>query len=207
MITFSDTHVDLQQFTRAIRAARLSYRSEEQSDSSYDSFDQIAFIGLRDAALLSSLTRAGNGEDKFLATIHASVFIRASQEWWAQLDTYKIATTRLSESVMHRSRPFLVTDFDPDTDLHSIAIVNELYTAWKAEGGKRNDKQSALWRRLRKSIPRGILYTSYYDTNYRSLRNVYHQRCIVPHRIEEWALFGAWVEGLPHSWLITGVQA
>lgn len=194
----------------AILGARLSYGSGAQSDSFIDD-EGTLIIGEADKVLLSKLIRAGNGEEKFLRTVPVSAFVRAPMEWWRHFDTYKVGTTKQSDSLMHRVRSrgeFSRSDFDlseedwnDDRISAMIDMLNLMVREWIANSGRRNDT-SDEWKRWHKMVPDCYLYTCHISVSYAVLRNIYRQRR--NHRMSsQWRPFCDWIEELPNSWLIT----
>ena len=182
----------------AIRGGRLSYRSEGNSDSYLDSYRRL-ILGEDDKRWIKDRFKArAVGETKFLRTIPISLFIAAPLKWWVELDTYKVGTVRQSDSLMHRTPKrgkFTAADFDVSDNLATssdftalLAMLNQRWDAWCANGARRNDRQSREWTELQDLIPRSFVYTSHWYASYEVLRNVYWQRR--HHRMSgQWATF------------------
>ena len=117
-------------FEGAIRGMRNPHNSWNKSDSYYcdlkhcgsckqnpetrNCFQPDGFVvGASDLDLMRRLYKAGNEHRKYLRQIFVSMDIIAPLYWIAELDTYKIGTTRNSCSFMHKgtSKPFEITDF------------------------------------------------------------------------------------------------
>ena len=203
MLTITRTLVYEPFIFDAIEGCRLSYGSSDKMDSHLVASGTLT-IGPIDRAFCEARLRThARGEDKFLRTISVSCWLRAPLRWCLELDTYKIGTVRQSSSLMHRmSRdgPLTADDFTATTDPRLIDLANEKYDAWVQSGAKRNFTSRA-WLEFQDAIGRGYFYTSHCAANYAVLRNVYAQRA--HHRMGEWRTFCAWVDALPHSWLIT----
>lgn len=207
MLEFSRTLVYEPYVLEAILGARLSYGSGEKSDSEvvFPEHARTPYveIGPEDRKLLTKLTLAGGGEDKWLRCIPVSVFIRGPLRWWFDIDTYKVGTVKQSASLMHflkRHGRFEAGHFTDTTDQRVIAVANEKFDAWVSAGARRN-YTSREWLELQDAIGRGYLYTAQWFGSYAVLRNIYFQRRY--HRQGEFREFCAWVEGLPHSDFIT----
>lgn len=101
----------------ALRGMRNPMNSWDKSDSYYDE-DGNYVLGEKDLELCKKLIKAGNEHRKFLRQIFISMDITAPLYWWAEMDTYKVGTTRNSCSFMHRgvSKPFEITDFSIHDD-------------------------------------------------------------------------------------------
>lgn len=196
----------------AIHGARLSYGSNEKSDSYIlprDDGTLWLHIGPEDEKFIRNRVLAGvSGEDKLLRTIPVSVFITAPIKFWVELDTYRIGTTRQSSSLMHRlatKGEFTPDDFevrDPGSPRFRRMLndLNEAYREWLDAGGRRNDKY-VEWTDWQDLVPRSYLYKSHWYGSYANLRNIYFQRR--NHRMKQWKEFVSWIQELPHSWIIT----
>lgn len=70
-------------------------------------------IGTNDLDLMTRLHNAGTDHRKFMRMITVYLDITAPVFWWAEFDTYKVATVRNSCSFMHKgiSKPFEIDDF------------------------------------------------------------------------------------------------
>ena len=83
--------------------------------SDYVCWDAVPFDKVeRLKKTASVLCRKGGGEDKFLRQIMFWWDVTAPRYWWAEADTYKVATTAQSESTMHTimKRPLEERDFE-----------------------------------------------------------------------------------------------
>lgn len=106
----------------------------------------IPWIGPNDMKLMKSLVNGGSEHAKFRRVIKVSVDVVAPLYWWKEMDTYKVGTTRLSCSTMHKihAKEFELDDFshehvisveasdlitEDDDDLYCIAEI------WKEEDG------------------------------------------------------------------------
>lgn len=205
MIKFENTYVF--GFEGAIKGMRLPMKSKSDSDEVRGQFK----IGEKDLKLAKRLAQAGPDHGKFLRMIHVQTTITAPAYWVAEHDTYKVATTRNSESFMHKgvSSGFVLEQFD--TGIHSDlgefglevsdAWVHVLNTLNELRRKYNKTKDERYFQMIRKLLPSGWLITYEWDANYATLRNIYHQR--KNHRLPEWQEFCTWIEGLPYSELIT----
>ena len=91
----------------------------------------VKVIGEKDLDLLKRLINAddkiGQPNSKFLRMIHAQVCITAPTYFMAELDTYKVGTTRNSSSFMHKgiSKPFEIEDFEVDEQIKKILSIKQ----------------------------------------------------------------------------------
>jgi hypothetical protein len=138
----------------------------------------------------------GEGHDNFLCGIIVQFDLTFTVKAWTEAERYHFFDIVSSQSTMHR-----ISKFDLDeqyigyVDERIIAIMNEL----KDRYNETKDAEDYL--RLLYSNPCGFRLTAAMTTNYRQLKTIYSQRRF--HRLPEWREFCDWVEGLPHSELIT----
>lgn len=102
--------LEISGFRSVLKALRLPYGKECRSKTSF-SFDNIgnqvkgdysADINETDLLLLSTLVKRGDEHSKCLRGLIVYAEINAPRYWWAEADTYRVGTDRLSsESSMH----------------------------------------------------------------------------------------------------------
>lgn len=97
----------------AVEALRLPFGKECRSQTNYDDSwvedivpnfqsDVRVFFDERDLTLMSTLIKRGDEHAKVLRGIIVYAEINAPRYWWAEADTYRVGTERLSsESTMH----------------------------------------------------------------------------------------------------------
>lgn len=206
-------------FLAAIRGARNAMESWDQSDthphggfhnSSYrdgepmpeDLMVEDYIIGDKDLKLLSDLVRRGDEHAKFARIIWVNVDLTLPRYILTELDTYKIATTRLSCSTRPatlKKNVFELSMFQTDgleaEDLEILEIViNHLD---KLNNGYNQTKDKSYLRRLKKLLPEAYLQKATFDFNYQTLRHIYLQR--KGHWLEEWSEICQWIESLPYA--------
>lgn len=118
------------------------------------------------------LSSKDGGHNKFLESIVVWMDITAPRYWWQQFDTYRIGTTKQSESTMHTimRQPLTTQNFTnilPDI----LDFLNHYITKKDFETVKANLPESFLQRRI-------------VCTNYKCLRNIILQRRT--HKLKEW---------------------
>ena len=136
--------------------------------------------GQRDKAVRRSaiLAHRDGGHNKFLESVAVWIDVEASRAWWSEADTYRVGTTKQSESTMHTlaKRPPEASDFEEGT--HPLVI--EAFTAvWREAKGDITT--------LKMNLPEGFLQRRLICTNYKTLRNIIAQR--EGHRLKQWAIF------------------
>ena len=175
-------------------------------------------IGKNDLELMQKLIKAGSEHRKFLRQIFVSVDITAPLYFFKELDTYKVGTVANSTSTMHKlaSTPitidcFEMDDFEDCKDesnvyvsaiwIESITRLEKLRQTYNATKDKR------YWKELIRLLPESWLQKRTITMNYENILNMYRQRCICPHKLNEWSgkdnpnvpNFKSWVESLPYA--------
>lgn len=118
------------------------------------------------------------GHNKFLESIVLWIDIDAPRAFWSEFDTYRVGTTKQSESTMHTlsKRAPIYDDFEEGTDTDTIGVFQ---TVWQRAKGDINA--------LKMNLPEGFLQRRVVCTNYKVLRNVIAQR--TGHRLKQWGVF------------------
>ena len=117
-----------------------------------------------------------------------------------------------AQSTMHR-----ITRFDLDktyieyVDPRMVEIMKERVAEYNALAARANegddsvkDEMAQKYLEILYSNPCGCKLTARISTNVRQLKTIYKQR--KNHRLPEWRTFCRWLETLPHSEFITGVD-
>lgn len=99
--------IEVSGFKGAVHGMRKSYRTEAKSDSVFR--DGKSYLGKKDLTLMKTLMRGCGAEAKFARCIHVQAEINAPLLFWKQIDTYKVGTTRLSDSTMHNITKEMIT--------------------------------------------------------------------------------------------------
>ena len=224
MIKITDTQVF--GWEAAIRGMRNPMNSWEKSDSfwqctDYDSLNENDIyeyeIGPNDHDLMMRLVMAGDEHAKFMRMIHVSMDILAPLYWWKQADTYKVGFITNSCSTMHcvHKHAFSHDDFsceqlldEPVIDRDgrlvssqaSLNLTIDILNAYRKSFIDTKDKR--YWWQMIQLLPDSYNQLRTCDTNYATLRKMYHQR--KGHKLDEWHEFCDWIRELPYSELITG---
>jgi hypothetical protein len=125
------------------------------------------------------------GHNKFLESIQVWIEITAARYWWQEFDTYRVGTTKQSESTIHTiaKRPLGKKDFEHPVPQETINYINNLITQYN-----RDDGQKKTWFNLIKAnLPEGYLQKRMVCTNYKVLSNMIAQR--KRHVLHEWHHF------------------
>lgn len=141
----------------------------------------------------------GTGHDNFLNGCIVQFDLTFSNKAWLEAERYHFFDFVSSQSTMHCiSKMDIGNMCNGYVDDRIIAICNELKQKYN------NTKDSQDYLRLLYNIPSGFELTAGMTTNYRQLKTIYAQR--KNHRLPEWREFCGWIESLPYSELITGIE-
>ena len=205
----------------AIRGMRNPMNSWEQSDSQYtDCYDACADfeytmatpkIGVKDYDLMQRLRKAGTDHRKFMRMITVTCDVVAPLYWWKEFDTYKVGTVANSCSTMHKihAKEFTMDDFSHEHlmsgsmfQLHrTVDLLNEAREAYLDSDA---NHKKAYWWQMIQLLPSSYNQRRTVLLNYEVLANIYKSR--KHHKLDEWHTLCAWIESLPYSELITGVE-
>ena len=142
--------------------------------------DEWWWVGAYDRAEKRAplLAPKDGGHNKFLESIVVWIDIEACRAFWSEFDTYRVGTTKQSESTMHTlsKRAPTYSDFEPNTP---TGIIDTFITLWPYI---KHDVTT-----LKLALPEGFLQRRLVCTNYKVLRNVIAQR--TGHRLIFWQQF------------------
>ena len=229
MIKFE--HADVVGWEHAIRGMRNPLNSWMKSDSGdvildcnenievaeYITDDVGYIVGPNDLNLMKRLRNAGTDHRKFMRMLVVYVDITAPLYWWKEFDTYKVGTVANSCSTMHKiqEKEFVLEDFSCEHLMDRLDGIYEGYNLGPIWGLQETiamlnmcrelyiqAKDKKYWWQMIQLLPDSYNQLRTCDTNYATLRKMYHQR--KGHKLDEWNDFRAWVEELPYSELITG---
>lgn len=176
-------------------------------------------LGSNDHSLMQRLSNAGTEHRKYMRMMPVYVRITAPLYWWKEFDTYKVGVVANSCSTMHKiaEKEFTLEDFSHEhLDIRTRKILEETI---KALNDYRNiyinynpddfeikgcPSKKDLWWQLIQLLPSSYNQTRNVMMNYEVLANIYRQR--KGHKLDEWREVCKWIESLPYSELITGVE-
>lgn len=169
-------------------------------------------LGKNDRSLMQRLSNAGTEHRKYMRMMPVYVRITAPLYWWKEFDTYKVGTVANSCSTMHKlaEKEFTLEDFSYEhlDDISKILLsvvldklnnYRKLY--FECEG---SDTKKDIWWQMIQLLPSSYNQTRNVMMNYEVLANIYRQR--KGHKLDEWNDVCKWIETLPYSELITGVN-
>ena len=190
-------------------------------------------IGPNDLDLMTRLRNAGTDHRKFMRMIVVYVDLTAPLYWWKEFDTYKVGTVANSCSTMHKiaAKEFTLEDFSFEhllnghpsgfeypimkfqnneyvedeeflTPLGCLGKTIEVLNVMRHRYLKTKNKD--YWWQMIQLLPSSYNQKRTVMLNYEVLANIYRSRR--NHKLDEWHTFCDWIEGLPYSKLITGLN-
>lgn len=123
------------------------------------------------------LARKEGGHNKFLESIQTWWDILAPRFWWQEMDTYRVGISKQSESTMHTltRQPLTQDDFEyPIYDPYLDHLNQKLLYGASLE-------------EIKNDLPDGFLQRRVVNMNYKTLRNIIHQRR--SHKLPQWQFF------------------
>lgn len=200
----------------ALRGARMPFMSHKKADSYWtyvedeetlETAEYEFFMGENDHGLAMKLSKGGPVHGKFMRMVHVQMDVTANHVWWAEMDTYKVGTTRNSQSKMHliHIKPFEWDDFShegcDEVDYAREALAETIATCERLRLDFNTTHDKKYWRALIELLPMGYNLTATIDLTYEVLANIYYWRR--GHKMFEWHIFCDMIESLPYSELIT----
>lgn len=189
-------------YEAAIRGMRNPLNSWDKSNSCWEiksedyykvreNFNINFTLGPNDLDLACRLIKAGPEHRKFLRMIHIQFDITGPMFWWAELDTYKIATTRNSCSKMHKIhvKPFDLDDFSHEGCDEVVYarkhMIDTIEVCEQLRQDFNNTKDCKYWRALIELLPESYNMKATWDGSMETVLNICHQRN--HHKLyEEW---------------------
>lgn len=154
-------------------------------------------------------TPGDSGHLQWLSGVTVTFDMTCSIQLWQEAERYRFLFFVSSTSKMHRLHKMDIRKCCNEyVDKDIIDIVENKQERYlrmlelQKEGKVPPEVVKDAFYKLIYNIPQGFEYTAGMITNYRELKQIYHQR--KNHRLDEWHVFCEWVESLPMSELITG---
>lgn len=128
------------------------------------------------------------GENKYLEQIILWVDVSAPRFWWAEFDTYRVGTSRQSESTMHTITKRLLNqnDFEYPLDADYLWEINNQINWFNDKGNSQGDKKE-YFLSIKNMLPEGFLQRRVCVFSYKTLQNIYIQR--YKHKLPQWKQF------------------
>ena len=140
---------------------------KNDSKNLYEKLDSVAH----------KLYNKDGGHNKFLESIMVWLDINAPRYWHQEMDTYRVGTTKQSSSTIHTitKRHLTQDDFEQPILDSYLEYLNNLIDS------------GATKKEIKNALPEGFLQRRIMCTNYKTLRNICHQR--KNHAIDLWDYF------------------
>ena len=183
-----------------------SYKTHIEDVDTLQTADFEFFLGEADLDLMRRLAKGGAVHAKYRRMIPVYLTLTAPLYWFKEFDTYKVGTVCNSCSTMHKihEKEFELDDFSHEQlPWGSKAFLGKIVSHlnyYRSEYCATKDKED--WWRMIQLLPSSYNQKRTVMLNYEVLANIYHSR--KGHKLDEWATFCQWIEGLPYSELITG---
>jgi hypothetical protein len=147
-------------------------------------------IGPKDMELACKLIKRGSEHRKFMRQIMVWVRLKIPRFVWQELDTYKVATTRMSCSTMNKlgSCDLDQVDFEcpiPHAALENVNALGRVLRDAKAEKSGIEAIRAARVQ-LKNDLPEGFLQAAMYTMSYETALTMLLQR--ESHRLPQWRL-------------------
>lgn len=141
----------------------------------------------RAKAILPKYAFGVPGEDKFLESMIMYLDVTAPRYWWQEADTYRVGSTKQSESTMHTLTKKLLTqeNFQDEIDEDVLDALNEYIYAYKTASDTELKKEYFV--KVKAHLPESFLQRRVWCLSYKTFRNIYRQR--INHRLYLWPQF------------------
>lgn len=128
------------------------------------------------------------GHNKFLESIIVWIEITAARYWWQEFDTYRVGTTKQSESTIHTITKKSLTqdDFEHGIFTKTLDFLNEQLEKYN-KSIDNPGLRKGLFNSIKANLPEGYLQKRMVCTNYKSLSSMIAQR--KKHVLHEWHYF------------------
>ena len=116
------------------------------------------------------------GHNKALEHISVWLDVFGPRYWWQEFDTYRVGTSKQSESTIHTIMKRELTQDDFEGEIYGC-VLHALNA----------DIESKLFDEVKNALPEGFLQRRIVATNYKVLRNMILQRR--KHKLPQWQTF------------------
>lgn len=142
----------------------------------------------RSQNLLPTFAFKQGGENKFLEHIMIWINVIAPRYWWQEADTYRVGTSKQSESTMHTVTKRLLTsdDFEGGMEEEILKHVNQYITMYQ-NTNLNGFLKKKYFLKIKQILPEAFLQRREWMMSYKGLQNIYNQRH--DHKLPEWGDF------------------
>ncbi|RLD63101.1 MAG: hypothetical protein DRI84_10095 [Bacteroidetes bacterium] len=137
--------------------------------------------------IAEKLSSRDGGHNKFLESMVVWVDINAPRYFWSEFDTYRVGTTKQSQSTIHTitHRTLKQDDFEHEVYAHTLISLNKSIVEY--QHAELKEKKYKLFMEIKNNLPEGFLQRRMVCTNYKVLKNIILQR--KNHKLKEWGVF------------------
>jgi hypothetical protein len=161
-------------YLEALYGLGLSY--DLTSDIPFENFCNNKDLITKMRFVSQKLYDKEGGHNKFLESIYVWIDITAPRFLYSEIDTYRIGSTKQSQSTMHTllKNPITQDMFEYPIPLSTLNYLEIL-------------RQGKDFIQLKNLLPEGFLQRRIWVVNYKTLRNILHQR--KHHKLDQWKDF------------------
>ena len=145
------------------------------------------FEGLQKTA--KGMAFQDGGHNKFLESMQVWVDIEAPRGFWQEFDTYRVGTTKQSDSTMHtiQRRRLEMDDFEDGTNELMVREFNHILARHTDNFHMKGRLTGRSLQVVKWNLPEGFLQSRVVNLNYKVLRGMFNQRW--NHNLEQWQTF------------------
>jgi hypothetical protein len=127
------------------------------------------------------------GESKFLEMMQVWLDVTAPRYWWQEADTYRVGSTKQSESTMHTimKADLVAGNFEDWIPEDYLSQLNDVIRQYKMSATPEYKKD--LFLGIKNMLPEGFLQRRIWNVSYKTLQNIIGQR--MNHRLPQWKYF------------------
>lgn len=136
----------------------------------------------------AKLAGKDGGHNKFLESMVVWFRLKAPRHFWQEFDTYRVGTTKQSESTIHTiaKKPLTQDDFCEPVLHPMLDHINSLIGLYNSKDTD-HATRSNVFALIKANLPEGYMQARMVCTNYKVLKNMFAQR--KNHRLIEWHIF------------------
>lgn len=127
------------------------------------------------------------GHNKFLESMQVWIEITASRYWWQEFDTYRVGTTKQSESTIHTITKKTLSQLDFSDRILEATLEHLNFLIHEYNIAETKDEKKLYFELIKANLPEGYLQKRMVCTNYKVLKNMIWQR--KNHKLREWHIF------------------
>ncbi len=166
--------IDLEEYQTITTYEVKNYDDKEYYEQIYDK----NFGRMYETAC--NLANKNGGHNKFLESITVIMYVEAPRYIWQEFDTYRVGITKQSESTMNSlKKNGIDTDMFEGMELEAnnedMLMIVEALSRIHSRGNLHD---------IKVALPEGFIQGRVVSTNYKTIRNIYHQR--INHRMKWW---------------------